>query len=168
MKNWRVIFLDVDGVLNSFDTMNTDNSLEMGLIRNLAKIVSATDAKIILTSTWRLSTEALRELMDTLMWYDLTISGYTQEGANMRNFENTPFEDVVPTKKYTRSGTYTYDRGAEIAMWMLQHDFDVEKFVILDDEDEDIKNWFPNNLVKTDFMKGLTEEDAAKAINLLS
>jgi hypothetical protein len=164
----KVIFLDVDGVLNSFKTMNTDNSLEWGLIRNLAAIVKATDAKIILTSSWRLSTEALRSLMDALMCYDLSISGCTQEGVNMRTFENTRFENVVPTKRYTRAGTYTYDRGAEIAIWMLQYELRVEKFVILDDEDEDIKNWFPNNLVKTDFMKGLTEDDAAKAINLLS
>ena len=164
----KVIFLDVDGVLNSFNTMNTDNSLEMGPIQNLAGIILTTDAKIILTSSWRLSTEALRTLMDKLMRCGLSISGYTQEGANMRNFENTPFENVVPTKKYTRSGTYTYDRGAEIAMWVLEHSYNLEEFVILDDEDEDIKNWFPNQLVKTDFMKGLTWEDAAKAIKLLN
>ena len=164
----KVIFLDVDGVLNSARTVMSDESLETDLIQNLAAIVKLTNAKIILTSTWRLSPNALRELMDFLMCYDLSISGCTQEGVDMRNFENTRFENVVPTKKYTRAGTYTYDRGAEIAIWMLQYELRVEKFVILDDEDEDIKNWFPNELVKTDFMKGLTEDDAVKAITMLS
>lgn len=164
----KVIFLDVDGVLNSARTMLDDESLEMNLIQNLAAIVKVTDAKIILTSSWRLSTEALRNLMDTLMRCGLSISGCTQEGANMRDFENTRFENTVPTKRYTLSGTYTFDRGAEIATWLLEHDYIVEEFVILDDEDLDIKNWFSKELIKVDFNKGLTWEDAVKAIELLS
>lgn len=164
----KVIFLDVDGVLNSFPTINEDNSLEGDLIIRLEKIVKATNAKIILSSSWRLSTIALRELMDTLLWYDLSISGCTQDGVSMKYFENTPFENVVPTKRYTNSKNYTYDRGAEIAKWLLEHDSAVEKFIIIDDEDIDIKNWFSAEVVKTNFSTGLTKEDAAKAIKLLS
>lgn len=164
----KVIFLDVDGVLNSFSTLNKDDSLESDLIIHLAKIVKATNAKIILSSSWRLSAAALRELMDTLMWYNLSISGCTQDGVDVRDFEHTQFENAVPTKKYGSSNNITYDRGAEIAMWLLQHDFAVEKFVIIDDEDVDIKNWFSKEVVKTNFNKGLTMEDAAKAIKLLS
>jgi hypothetical protein len=164
----KVIFLDVDGVLNSVKTVWDNESLETDLIHNLSDIVKETGAKIILTSSWRMSPSALSHLMDALMWFDLSISGCTQEGVYMRDFEHTRFEGITPTRRYLDSDVFTYDRGAEIAMWLLQHDFDVEKFVILDDDDIDIKNWFPNELVKTDFMKGLTEDDAAKAINLLS
>lgn len=138
----KVIFLDVDGVLNSNRTLYCDDSIELDLVENLATIVRATDARIVLTSTWRLVPEALRVLMDTFMKFNLAISSYTSELCN---------------------------RTEEILCWLKTHqDFQVNKFVILDDEDKDIKNWFPDELVKTDFMKGLTKEDAAKAIKLLS
>lgn len=164
----KVIFLDVDGVLNSVKTVWDNESLETDLIHNLADIVKETGAKIILTSSWRMSPSALSHLMDALMWFDLSISGCTQEGVYMRDFKHTRFEGITPTKRYLDSDVFTYDRGAEIAMWLLQHDFDVEKFVILDDDDIDIKNWFTDKLVKTDFSKGLTWIDAAKAIKMLS
>ena len=163
----KVIFLDVDGVLNSARTVMSDESIETDLIQNLAAIVKVTNAKIILTSSWRMSPNALRTLMDALMWFDLSISGCTQEGVDIRDFEHTRFEGITPTRRYLNSNTFTYDRGAEIAMWLLQHDFDVEKFVILDDDDLDIINWFSKEFVKTNFLKGLTKEDAAKAIELL-
>lgn len=164
----KVIFLDVDGVLNSAKTVMSDESLETDLIQNLAAIVKATNAKIILTSSWRMSPSALSHLMDALMWFDLSISGCTQEGVDIKDFEHTRFEGIAPTKRYLSPNTFTYDRGAEIAMWLLQHDFDVEKFVILDDSADDIINWFSKEFVEINFTKGLTKEDAAKAIKLLS
>lgn len=164
----KVIFLDVDGVLNSAKTILSDESLEGDLIRNLADIVKETGAKIILTSSWRISPSSLRVLMDALMWFDLSISGCTQEGVDIRDFEHTRFEGITPTRRYRSPDTFTYDRGAEIAMWLLQHDFDVEKFVILDDAADDIINWFSKEFVEINFTKGLTKEDAAKAIKLLS
>ena len=63
-------------------------------------------------------------------------------------------------------GTYIEDRGAEIAAWLLDHP-NVSNFVILDDEDSDIKSWFPNNLVKTDIQVGLTLDACLKAAEIL-
>ena len=52
----NVIFLDIDGVLN-YSESESRNGLYLGIdskrIKNLAKIVAATDAKIVLTSTWK-------------------------------------------------------------------------------------------------------------------
>lgn len=167
MQNWNIVFVDVDGVLNSAKTLHKDDVVEHDPVFRLMTLVCETNAKIVLTSSWRLSPKALSYLMDALLLYNLTISGITPEGVDMNDFKGTIFEDVIPTEKYTRSGTVTYDRGAEIAKWLLQHKYEVRKFVILDDEDEDIKNWFPNDeLVKINFERGLTydDTDAAKKI----
>ena len=47
----KVIFLDVDGVLNSNRTLYEDISLEDDLISNLKELVDKTGAKIILSSS---------------------------------------------------------------------------------------------------------------------
>ena len=55
----KIIFLDIDGVLNSdmYEANRTDwlddNSIDPSRVKLLADLVKASDAKIVLTSTWR-------------------------------------------------------------------------------------------------------------------
>ncbi len=53
----KYIFLDIDGVLNNENTTDLNPSGQVGVsmkqVRNLAGIVTATGAKIILTSDWK-------------------------------------------------------------------------------------------------------------------
>ena len=169
----KVIFLDVDGVLNSDSTLYEDISLEDDLISNLKELVDKTGAKIILSSSWRLSTEAVATLMDKLDKFDLVISGMTYDGVDLDWLEKYEF-DV--TKKYldtkfdydeNRQIKITHDRGAEIFKWL--HDHDDCAYVILDDEIEDIKPYFSESvIVKTSYKTGLTKEDVKKAIQILN
>ena len=169
----KVIFLDVDGVLNSTKTLYEDSSLEDNLILNLKELVNKTDAKIILSSSWRLSTEAVSTLMDKLDKFGLVISGMTCDGVDLDWLEKYEF-DV--TKKYldtkfdydeNKQIKITHDRGAEIFKWLHDHDDCV--YVILDDEIEDIKPYFNESaIVKTSYKIGLTKEDVKKAIQILN
>ena len=169
----KVIFLDVDGVLNSSRTLYEDISLEDDLISNLKELVDKTDAKIILSSSWRLSTEAVATLIDKLDKFGLAISGMTYDGVDLDWLEKYEF-DV--TKKYldtkfdydeNRQIKITHDRGAEIFKWL--HDHDDCAYVILDDEIEDIKPYFSESvIVKTSYKAGLTKEDVKKAIQILN
>ena len=59
------------------------------------------------------------------------------------------------------------ERGLEIKEWLDNHK-DVESFAILDDEDFDIAQYFPKNLVKTNTKIGLQKKDAEKCIAILS
>lgn len=168
----KVIFLDVDGVLNSNRTLYEDISLEDDLILNLKEIVNKTKAKIILSSSWRLSTEAVAMLMDGLDKFGLAISGMTCDGVDLDWLEKYEFD---ATKKYldtkfdyneNRQIKITHDRGAEIFKWLHDHDDCV--YVILDDEIEDIKPYFNESaIVKTSYKTGLTKEDVKKAIQIL-
>ena len=169
----KVIFLDVDGVLNSSRTLYESISLEDDLILNLKEIVNKTKAKIILSSSWRLSTEAVATLIDKLDKFGLAISGMTYDGVDLDWLEKYEF-DV--TKKYldtkfdydeNRQIKITHDRGAEIFKWL--HDHDDCAYVILDDEIEDIKPYFSESvIVKTSYKTGLTKEDVKKAIQILN
>jgi len=137
----KIIFLDVDGVLNSEQdrfswTIESDKHLIL-----LACIVRRTDAKIVVSSSWRNCS-----LLDTLK-------------KRLNDFSMSVF-DVTG---YNKNGI----RGLEIKEWLDNHN-DIESFVILDDEVFDIKEHFPNNFVQTSMEVGLQKEDVEKCIAILS
>ena len=169
----KVIFLDVDGVLNSDRTLYEDISLEDDLILNLKELVHKTKAKIILSSSWRLSTEAVATLMDKLDKFGLVISGMTCDGVDLNWLEKYEFD---ATKKYldtkfdydeNKQIKITHDRGAEIFKWLCDHDDCT--YIILDDDIEDIKPYFNESvIIKTSYKTGLTKENIEKAMQILN
>lgn len=170
----KIIFLDVDGVLNSDRTLYEYASLEDDLIQNLKNIVDATNANIVLSSSWRCVPSAMRDLIEKLTEYDLHLSGATPDEVRLKYMLNKGFN---PKEKYLdrnrldpmtgERDDYVWDRGAEIYYW-LDHHTNIENFVILDDEDFDIAMYYPDNFVKTSFAVGLTKTDAEKAISILN
>jgi len=67
----KIIFLDVDGVLND----NSGYHLDDFRLKLLKRIIKQTDAKIVVSSTWRLSKLSL--LQKKLNKYDLKIYSQT-------------------------------------------------------------------------------------------
>ena len=156
----KVIFLDVDGVLNSEvsreqERNNFDNWMEHEVsemhVNNLKKIVDATGAQIVLSSSWR----------------------FDHPKATGRDFIADPLMKVLD-RKLKAAGLDIIDvtpdlrgkiRGAEIQDWLDRHS-EVERFVILDDDTdmlEEQKSFFVN----TTFKNGLTEDLVKKAIEIL-
>ena len=168
----KVIFLDIDGVLNSEASLMEDDSLEEALILNLKELIEKTDAEIILSSSWRVMFNQLRRLMDRLGKIGLYLSGLTPDGVALDWVEK---QGKKPTDKFRdiyinwdgRKINVTHDRGAEIMKWLSLHQ-EVKAFVIIDDDIFDIKPYFPNNCVKTNFKTGLTKKDIEKAIQILN
>ncbi len=110
----KVIFLDVDGVLNSdeyFDkikNLNVDgiqSEIDVEKIKMLNMAINETGAKIVLTSSWRYTRNA-QELKKLLSEYGIPT-------------DSTPF---IQNK-----------RGLEIKQYLLENP-DVENFIIVDDE----------------------------------
>jgi hypothetical protein len=87
----KVIFLDVDGVLNSYKAMPDKWTREDGLILHprslsmLEAIVSATQAEIVVSSTWRWHPKALGKLAEWLSAHQLHIYGITAQTAGHRS-----------------------------------------------------------------------------------
>ena len=49
----KIIFLDIDGVLNNYNTLGEGANWEPDLVKILNRIIKETKAKIVLSSTWR-------------------------------------------------------------------------------------------------------------------
>ena len=154
MKNRKILFLDIDGVLNSdafadymleednVDIFNEDMLDERAIIQ-LKKIIMATDAEIVLSSSWR--------------WYKDT----RDKVHRQLQAKDIDFVDTTPLEIDT-----AMSRGMEIKAWLDEHP-EVERFVILDDDDLRIQEYLPYH-VKTTFKYGLTREKAAEAIQILN
>ena len=143
MRN-KIIFLDVDGVLNSAQdgfsvNLETDNHLKL-----LEQLVKETGADIVLSSSWRMSFGCSFSLSNTL------ISRLKEHGLSIL--------DITPERE-------DGDRGLEIKEWLDKNP--TKNILILDDEDFDIANIFPNNFVKTNNEIGLQKEDVEKGIKIL-
>ena len=143
---FRVLFLDVDGVLNSRYTRATAPSGCVGVgsryIKRVKEIVDATDAKVVLTSDWRLARDDdYAYLTQTLYKGDIYL--YSQ----------------TPNLRWQW-------RGREIGEWLKEHD--VDSYVILDDIFFDDFESMEQHLVLTDPDKGLTNQDVKKAIEILN
>ena len=163
----KVLFLDIDGVLNSAEELFDDRVINPKKLEILKSIIDKTNAKIVLTSTWRCFVNKLSAVIEALETVNLELYGITREGVAMKNFKNTPWADVKRCPSYIYEDDINNDRGAEIAWWIWCRREKIDKFAIVDDEDADIRKYFPNNIVKTGFSTGLTSEDAAKIVKIL-
>jgi hypothetical protein len=159
----KVIFLDIDGVLNVY-CQSRDKygcNFHQHLVDNLQTIIDATDAKIVISSSWRVDgIDIMRAMWDS------------------RKLPGTII-DVTPDLYYTYSGPDgddDYSRGDEIQLWLDSH-YDVTDYVILDDDNDMLPNQMKNfvqtnhNLKHPDCVDrgyGLTKICADKAIKILN
>ena len=142
----KYLFLDIDGVMNSAADRFSIKLINNAPFERLKKIIDATGAKIILSSSWRHGYEhgTCDLLKQRLAEYDLSI------------------EDITPINNNRR--------GQQIREWLMIHDYDenVDTFAILDDEDFDILALYPEQMVKTDEMVGLQDYQVWKCIERLN
>jgi hypothetical protein len=107
----KVIFLDIDGVLNSDETPNPRKLpyvVDETLLARLQGLLERCRAKVVLTSSWRI---------DPI-------------GLYAAKFWNVPFDDVCPDMP-------DKPRREEILTWLKQHP-SVARFVVVDDEDDEL------------------------------
>ncbi|WP_234121880.1 HAD domain-containing protein [Clostridium hydrogenum] len=157
----KVIFLDIDGVLNSegFLNNNPNQAIDRKGVGILKNIVDKTGAVIVMSSGWRL-------------WFDdnmLPQDGYSQClyeilcEFNIKLFGKTP--DFSTEEIRTRK-TFSHVKAKEITAWLNDHEV-VEKYVVIDDLD--LKNEEINaHLVKINGQVGITEEDARCVIDMIN
>jgi len=134
----KVVFLDIDGVLNDFTTdVYGDDTPTDSHLKILKHIIDETGAEIVLSSTWRLFVKARKTVEKRLADFGMKLFGVTME---LRN------------------------RPDEIREWLSRHN--VENFVILDDEP--MSNDLKSKAVKTTLTYGLLPSHAERAIKILN
>jgi len=137
----KIIFLDVDGVLNSGWTKTPLHYIEKDKFLQLKRIVNETGAKVVVSSSWREHKGFHNLLTDFLNCVDIEVVGSTAIYAK---------------------------REDEIQAWLKANHEPIESFVILDDWD--MSETFPDNMVHTVsyHRMGLDQEFANKAIEILN
>lgn len=170
--NNKIIFLDVDGVLNYSNYTNTaTNDIDPSKVKMLAELCNETNAKVVITSSWRGSKNyiphiytILRNVLDT---YNVPVIGDAPyiELEFIHQSINTINPPSCSTFKY---GT---GRGAEVKQYIDEHH--IEKYIIFDDEDWDWKSYgLDNNWCKSTYHDkqngGLQQSHINTALTLLS
>lgn len=138
----KILFLDVDGVLNNLAELKAQgrNAIGEEQLDLLKKIIERTNCEIVVSSSWRQLPKALKVLEAKLESRGLKIKGQTPQ---------LPSDDV--------------ERKEEIKAWLDQNE--VEKFAILDDSlDANIEG----NFFKCEFKTGLTSEITRRVIEHLN
>lgn len=159
----KIIFLDIDGVLNSrkyfiethkgnlvchkvYDYNKMDDLIKLFMLKIdfyklqlLREIISYTNAKIVITSAWR----NLKEwplIEEILIEKGLPIIGVTSSFGS---------------------------RGEEIRDYLKDNE-EIDNYIIIDDDMFLDFYELENNLVKTNYDDGLTEENVYDAIDMLN
>lgn len=150
----KLIFLDVDGVLNNNKTRTVTFDgwcfVDDYLVKRLKRIVDATGARIVLSSTWRIGWNREDESKNEVYFNQLRDK---LKEYGMEIWDALPLP-LRPHRHYS------------ISLWFEQHkDIDVESFVILDDwKDMGI---YRDHLLWIDSIDGLTDQDVEDAIKML-
>lgn len=168
----KVVFLDIDGVLNDDHHLPDMPVIDEGMVRILSYIICQTNARIVLSSSWKRA------------WIRFAENGYESESQRdedlvllHRLFRQN---DLVIDGFTPESESGPYARPHEIRAWLLNHR-NVRSFVILDDDDFWEFGWLNRHFVCTqtetgevrwsgwaETRRGLTMEHAKRAIEILN
>ena len=183
----KIIFLDIDGVLNHEEwytsgraheayeaTGKTDikaYNFDPESWKWIQKLIDETGAKIVLSSSWR--------------WYDLQ--------ATIEEYKNTAFKPIIDNLVGVTPGTMSRNRGQEINRffdivngnitqnlpqaieWLKEHPLEIlsstgqkiDQYVIFDDNIDMTKEQ-KKHLVQVDSWVGIQEKDYIKAKKILN
>ncbi len=145
----KIIFLDIDGVLNFYKSKKIDTRC----LFYLKRIVKKTNAYIVLSSSWK----------ESVLYPQCCSEFDNQVLDDLMNRSGLPFIGVTPDIDPRR-------REVEIQEWLKTAPEPVESFVIIDDLKFGFPVTFHDNFVQTSgFLKwGLTYRQASKAIKILN
>ena len=136
----KIIFLDIDGVLNCSKTPNPRKFpyvVDRKLLRRLKRLLDRTGAKVVLSSSWR----------------------YDPAGLFSARHWGIPFIDVTPDMPKR-------PRRSEILAWLRAHPR-VTRYAIIDDEDDGLDKLplfqpLASTGITPDIVKGVADYLAGK------
>ena len=150
----KIIFLDFDGVLNTEHYQGLlqyqgkpwqdeyGAFFDPNAVKQLKRIIDATDADIVVESSWKyLGLAAMKELWE------------------VRNLPGTII-DITPS-------LLGKNKGVEIASWLSKYAKQDIRYVIIDDEYVILDFQLPY-FILTNPYEGITEEQANRAISMLN
>ena len=163
----KVLFLDIDGVLNTkywYTQMDRNTpkdkygyAFDPKAVANLKRIVEETGADLVVSSSWKCM--GLSQIEE--MWRDRSlpgkIIGITPNSVSDEMLLNADIDSIE----------LFHIRGEEIKEWLTKHGKQVSNYAIIDDMDNMLSEQ-QSRFVHTNPEVGITEEDAQKTIEILN
>ena len=144
----KIIFLDIDGVLNNYNSMKNgtwvqamdSKNWDETALDNLYWLLQATKASVVISSSWRI-------IKNDIDWWNTQFAsvGLPKLVVGITPISSTGF------------------RGREIQAYVEEHD--VKNYIILDDESDFLEG---QPLIKIDGNVGLTLANTHKAKEMLN
>ena len=173
----KIIFLDVDGVINSdqfarwchenrdFLKAGGSNHISPQLVEKVIKICDTTGASIVLSSSWRLwslgqtlknlsSKRDLRPILERLV------------GITRRTDERFRGEEIKHFLECCKTGYFYTEVGEQLSD--ERYTFSTNPRYVIIDDDSDMLDEQLQNFVQTDFLVGISDEDVKNAIKILN
>ena len=182
----KIIFLDIDGpictipkyreehkwfmkhrakkyTLNRYKIKRDTLQMNSQCVSALNKLVHETDAKIVISSAWR---------------YNYSVK-YFQKIFKSKGFVGEIIDQTPTWEKYKNligiktindlEYFWQYERGNEIKLWLdWNKNKQIESFLIIDDDVDDIFPIFPDTYIKVDINKGFRMEHIIESISILN
>ncbi len=148
----KIIFLDIDGVMNSERFYHKTPNFEWDMfcpysVILLNKLTDETNAKIVVSSSWR-KNNSVEEL--STLFKKNGITGDVYSSTHVLFYKNCD---------------HSVSRGNEIQLWLSQYP-ETEQYVILDDDSDMLYNQ-RKNFVHVNPVKGFVKKDYNKALKIL-
>ncbi len=144
----KLIFLDIDGVLNSATGREPYVSdMEMEKLKLLKKLIDDTGSSgVVITSDRRYSKIDMKHKTEAFDQFEIYIVGETRR-PNQDDLED--------------------NRGKQIMDYLSSSKEDIDRIVILDDNDDGISNFFEEEFILVNRFFGLNEDAYQKALEIL-
>jgi len=157
--NLKILFLDVDGVLNNPSTLWDDAhcGIDDEKLKYLKFIVLRTGCKIVLSTTWRLSADAKAVLLHTLKTRaDLNIDDLViGQTPSLKKRGGHRTHEIA---EYLRANAFRFN----VVSWCALDDLSLHKY------DDFSAQFLDGHFVRTDKRIGLTPQNTMQCVSTLN
>lgn len=150
----KILFLDFDGVVSTFEKGWRLDEEKLSLLK---EIIDNTNAKIVVSSSWKVGYYDVDNFIETLG--GRRKSETIKNNGNMLQWFCDNIYDITDS-----NGSW---RGDEIQRWIDAHEEEIESYAILDD-DSDMRENQLFNFVQTDGYEGITSREVKLCIKILN
>ena len=146
----KVIFLDFDGIINDYLTINEINDYNVEILK---RIINETNAKVVITSSHKYPYQRNNNMAGFLNSY--YIKGLREKGI-----------DILDWTPHIKQQGIKYDQRKQEILEYLKNHPEITQYVILDDDD--IIEPLKEHEIFLDLQAGLREKHVIPAIRILN
>ena len=161
--NHKLVFLDIDGVLNSnVDLMNGIHLCNKKVLLLRSLLAMDSDIKIVISSAWRIlyTQEVLCDMLYRvgLGTRSMCVLGFTPTRVDPKYKKEASVLNSLGIQQY---------RGYEINAWLEENRGSWTDYVILDDSGDMTNDQIKHTYVRVDANIGLTEANCQQMCDIL-